>query len=97
MPADALPQPAARPHAGSVLLRRVYRDALGRPLTGKVRLTGNDRAQDGHHVTVQAPVHAEVVAGVLELWLPVGTYALSATLTTADGIRTDDTETVELA
>lgn len=95
MPADALPQ-AASPLTGALPLRREYRDALGRPMTGRVRITGAQRAQAGEAVTVPAAVNADVPAGVLDVALPPGTYTLAAALTTVDGNRADDTETVEL-
>jgi hypothetical protein len=95
MPADALPQSSA-PLPGATRLRREYRDALGRPMTGRVRITGAARSQDGTTVIVPAAVNADVAAGVLEVELPAGTYTLAATLTTVDGNRADDTETVEL-
>lgn len=95
MPVNALPQSTA-PLAGAVRLRREYRDALGRPMTGRARITGAQRAQDGEAVIVPAAVHADVLAGVLDVELPAGTYTLTAVLTTVDGNRADDTETVEL-
>lgn len=95
MPVNALPQSNA-PLPGASRLRREYRDALGRPLTGRVRITGAQRAQDGEAVIVPAPVNADVVAGVLDVELPAGSYTLTAALTTVDGNRADDTETVEL-
>ena len=97
MPAPALPQPAAQPLPGTVALRRIYRDALGRPMTGRVRISGVERAKTGETVVMPAPVNADVTAGVLEVWLPAGRYTLTATLTTVDGTRADDAETVTLS
>lgn len=96
MPMDALPIPPARAHEGAVRLHREYRDALGRPMAGQVRIAGAARSQDGHRVVVQAAVGVELVGGVLDVQLPPGDYALTATLTTVDGNRADDTETLTL-
>lgn len=96
MPVNALPQSTA-PLAGAVRLRREYRDALGRPMTGRARITGAQRAQDGDVVTVAAPVVAPVLDGALAADLPPGTYVLHAQLSTVDGARVDDTETVTLS
>lgn len=93
MPADALP---IAPVGVGASLRRDYRDVLGRPMSGTVRITGAQRAQAGEAVTVPAAVNADVPAGVLDVALPPGTYTLAAALTTVDGNRADDTETVEL-
>lgn len=93
MPAEARPHAA---HHGAHALHRFYADALGRPMTGTVRITGAARAQDGHRVTVPAAVTVEVTAGHMACGLPAGTYQLAANLTTVDGHRADDTETVTL-
>jgi hypothetical protein len=65
-------------------------------MTGQVVITGAQRAQDGDQIIVAAPVVAPVVAGVLDVELPAGTYTLAAALATADGNRVDDAETVTL-
>lgn len=96
MPVDALPVPPARPVDGAVQLRREYRDALGRPMTGSVRISGAERAQLGERVVMPAPVTADVPAGVLDVALPPGRYTLAASLATVDGHRADDTTTVVL-
>jgi hypothetical protein len=96
MPDDALPQPWPTPTEldGAHCLRRTYRDALGRPMTGTVRITGQTRHEDGNTVIPPAPVEAEVVAGRLDVHLPPDTYELVASLVTADGKTIRDTATV---
>lgn len=93
MPADALP---IAPVGVGASLRRDYRDVLGRPMSGTVRITGAQRAQAGERVTAPAPVTVALVDGLLYADLPPGQYTLAASLTTIDGHRADDTETVHL-
>lgn len=97
MPADARPVAAAQPLPGAVPLRRLYVDALGRPMSGRARISGVERVKVGSTVIAPAPVNAEVVNGTLAVELPPGRYTVSAALTTVDGNRVDDTETVTLA
>lgn len=96
MPAPALPQPFPEPLPGTAPLRREYRDALGRPMTGTVTITGTQRHTAGERVTPVAPVVADLVAGVLEVDLPPDTYTLTAALRTVDGNRVGDTDTANL-
>lgn len=81
---------------GAHCLRRTYRDVLGRPMTGTVRITGQTRHEDGNTVVPPATVKAEVIAGRLDVHLPPDTYKLVASLTTADGQTITDTATVVL-
>jgi len=88
MPADALPvnsDPTAAP-TSRVLLRRDYRDVLERPLRGTVTI----QPADGPSVTV------ELVDGLLSRDLPPGTYTVTASLRTADGVRAYETTTITL-
>jgi hypothetical protein len=94
MPAPALPQPWHSHLPGSVAFRRVYRDALGRPMTGTVTLTGQNHTEMGGAVIPPAPVAVEIVNGVVEVNLPPDTYTLTAALRTADGSRVSDSATV---
>lgn len=96
MPADALPQPWPQPTTGLVRLERTYRDVLGRPLRGTVRITGAQRTADGATVTVGAPVNATVTDGLLAVNLPAGTYEIVAALTTVDGERARENDTITL-
>jgi len=97
MPADALPQAhAAGPLEGSHCLRRTYRDPLGRPMSGTVRIIGQARTENGNTVVPPAPVKVELIDGRLDVHLPPDKYTLQASLTTADGERISDVSTVEL-
>ena len=82
--------------AGAARLHRVYRDPLGRPLSGEVTITGATRTAAGGHVVVPAPVTVKISDGVLEVNLPPDTYQLQAPLRTADGARVQDADTVTL-
>lgn len=94
-------QPAAYPGdallPGMVQLRRVYRDPLGRPLSGQVTLLGATRHTHGGAVVPPTPVTVTLVSGVLNVQLPPDTYQLSAQLRTVDGERATDRDTVTLA
>jgi len=98
MPADALPQAhaVAGPLEGSHCLRRTYRDPLGRPMSGTVRIIGQARTESGNTVVPPAPVKVELVDGRLDVHLPPDSYRLEASLTTVDGERLNDVSTVEL-
>lgn len=100
MTAPSQPQPypgdaiAASP--GTVHHRREYRDAAGRPMTGKVSFTGTARTEAGDVVVVPAPIPVDVVGGVLDVWLQPDTYTVAAELRTAEGVKVTDRETVTL-
>lgn len=94
MPTQALPIPPARPTPGAVTVLREYHDALGRPMSGEVTITGGKRSTDGQRVLVPAAVVAPVAGGVLRVALPPGTYTFSAALKTLDGGKASDVETV---
>lgn len=96
MPVDAQPVPWPEPVSGEVQLRRVYLDALKRPLVGEVTISGNQRAASGGTVVVSADVRARLVDGVLDVSLPPGTYSLTATLRTVDGAPVTDKDEVTL-
>lgn len=96
VPDDALPQPWPEPIPGIVHHERVYRDVLGRPMRGSVRITGAKRAQHGELVVAAAGVTVPLVDGRLTVDLPAGTYEMDAALTSADGERVKESETVEL-
>jgi hypothetical protein len=96
MPADALPIPRVETVTAERNLRRVYLDALKRPLVGEVTISGSQRAAAGTTVVVPADVRARLVDGVLEVSLPAGTYSLAATLRTVDGVTVTDREDVTL-
>ena len=96
MPAPALPEAWPTPLPGTVTLRREYRDPLGRPMRGKVTLTGSER-HDGDGLTVlPVAVTVDLNGGVLEVALPPDTYTLTAALRTTDGERVSDSSTVVL-
>jgi hypothetical protein len=82
---------------GAVPYRRIYRDAIGRPLTGKVTLTGKTRHTVDGLVVVPAPVEVELVDGALAVDLPPDDYDLAAELRTADGRRVTDADTVTVS
>lgn len=69
---------------GPAPLRREYRDALGRPMTGRVIVTPYTGA------VVEIPL----VDGVLEADLPPGSYTLVAELTSPDQRTSYQTEVV---
>lgn len=81
---------------GMSQLRRMYRDPLGRPMTGTATITGSARFADAEHVVLPAPVKVEIVDGLLAAYLSPGTYDVSAVLVSADGSRISDQETVTL-
>lgn len=93
-------QPAAYPGDalhGAVPVYRVYRDALGRPLSGRVTITGTVRTVDGDQVIPAAPVDVLVEHGVLSVNLLPDTYQFAAELRTADGRRTTDVDNVTVS
>lgn len=92
MPADALPQPrpGTRILPGTAPYRRAWADPLGRPLRGKVVLTGQTRIEAGVLVVLPAPVTVELVDGVLDVILPCGPYRMAADLRTVDGAPVSD-------
>lgn len=87
MPVDALPQPWSDPLPGRVRLRREFRDALGRPLTGSVTLTGSAGAVLGGVTVPPVAVAAPVDGGVLEVDLLPDAYRLEGVLRTREGAR----------
>lgn len=97
MPVDALPQPWPDPLPGRIRFRREFRDALGRPLTGKVTLTGRNGTSHGDVTIPPAPVEVQLVGGILDVALPPDVYRLSGRLSTKEGARVDvrDELTVE--
>lgn len=96
MPADALPVPRATPHAGAVRYRRAYVDTLGRPLTGRVAITGTTRREVGQTVVIPSAVMVDLVGGELDVSLPPDTYELTAALRNVDGERFAETTTITL-
>ncbi len=96
MPDDALPQPWTTPMPGAVRYRRMYRDALGRPMSGTVTFTGTTGHDTGDVAVPAAPVTVTLVDGAVDVHLPADTYSFAAALRTADGARTADQGTVVL-
>jgi hypothetical protein len=96
MPADALPVPLVELAGTERTLRRVYLDALKRPLIGEVTISGNQRAAAGQTIVVAAAVRARLTDGVLEVSLPPGDYSLAASLRTVDGTPVTDRQDVTL-
>ena len=96
MPDDALPSPWPTPLPGLVHHERRYQDVLGRPMRGSVRITGATRAQHGDLVITNAGVTVQLVDGRLSVDLPAGTYQAEATLTSPDGQRLKESETLDL-
>ena len=96
MPVEALPVPPAVPVPGAVSFRHEYRDALGRPLVGSVTLTPETRTAVPGVTIPTAPFTVPVVAGVLEVSLPLGIYQLRADLRTVDGAPVVDTDRVSV-
>lgn len=94
MPADALPVAWPAPLPGAVRYQRYYRDPAGRPLAGKVTITGVERTQDGAQVVVPAAVTVKLVGGSLDVDLSPDTYTLVAELRTVDGVRATDKDTI---
>lgn len=95
MPTDALPQPWPMP-VGAATFRRVYRDALGRPMRGRITLTGTQRTDYGDTSILPAPVTVELVDGVAAADLPPDTYTWTADLRTAEGARVTDSGQITL-
>lgn len=95
MPANALPIPNS-PLPGTVRFRRVYRDALGRPLTGSVTLLGSRRHDIADVTVLVAPAVVHLSDGVVEVNLPPDVYELSAQLKTVEGARLAEKETLDL-
>lgn len=82
---------------GTVRYRRVYLDALGRPMSGSLTFTGTARTEAGGAVVLPAPVVVPVGGnGGVDVWLPSDTYTVEASLRTADGARVTDSDTVTL-
>lgn len=93
MPDLALPTPRPRPLEDTVHLHRAYRDPLGRPLRGAVKITPARRSQNQDTVVPAVTVEVPLVGGILDVHMPPGTYRLSATLTSATGSSiVDDSE-----
>lgn len=82
---------------GTVHYRREYRDALGRPMRGRVTITGAARSEHDGVVTLPAPVVVDVADGILDVDLPPDTYTITAALRTRDGDRASETLKVALA
>lgn len=98
MPSEALPVNRTAPPKGTVTLRRTYVDALNRPLTGSITLTGTKTTTNGGVVHLgAAPVTVALVGGLLEVDLPPDTYRLTAALRTVDGHRITSDETVTVS
>lgn len=97
MPTDARPVNRPQPVPGTVHYRRVFTDALNRPLVGQVTLTGTARQETGGAVVLPAPVVVKVLDGALEVDLPPDTYRVQASLRTVEGAPVTDTFEVTLA
>lgn len=92
-PGDLIAPPSDR-----VRLHREYRDVLGRPLRGKIRIDGAARAKAGESVTAAARVTVELVDGCLDVELPPGRYRLSSSdLRTVDGSQASEDDEVTLS
>lgn len=97
MPTPALPQPWPRSLPGRVRFRRVYTDALGRPVKeGTATFRGTARSSVGDVIVPVAPVTTTLRDGVLDVELPADTYRLSAVFYTVDGHRVVDEDTFTL-
>jgi len=90
MPDPALPQPWPEALPGRVAYRRVYRDALGRPMTGTATLTGKRGGRVGAIVVPPVTVTVQIVGGLLHVDLLPDHYTLTAALRTADGAKVTD-------
>ena len=85
-PGDLPRTSASAPTSGAQLLRREYKDSLGRPLVGVVKIR-----RDG-----AAAVDVALKDGVLTATLTPGTYNLLANLMTLEGGHTYKSEVVKL-
>lgn len=95
MPADALPvSNAGLP--GTYRFRRVYRDAINRPMTGTLTLLGTKQHQLGDVVVPVAPVTLTLVNGVVEADLPPDTYSYTSQIKTVEGVRLTDQGTISV-
>jgi len=83
MPDPALPVPHARQLRHN--FRRVFKDPLGRPMTGSVVLKLVDSQQHGSNVYLAVAASIKLEDGVAAGKLTPGTYELSATLRSPDG------------
>lgn len=90
MPDPALPVNRPEDQDGSVLYRRAFRDALSRPLTGKVVIVGTRRHEINGSVILPVPFTVQLVNGVLEARLPPDTYKAEAELRTREGATVTD-------
>lgn len=85
MPDPALPTPLpVEPGQTKVRLHREYRDALGRPMTGRVILTPVQQTESGTAYILPVPVRIELIGGEAEAYVAPGPYQLSGVLRTAD-------------
>lgn len=96
---DPKPYPGdlLRPLPGLVHLERAYRDLLGRPLSGTVTITGRARHASDGQVIPPLPVPVQLTDGLLSVDLPPDTYTLSASLSTVEGARKLEVDTVTLS
>ena len=98
-------EPQPRPYPGDpgavlpgrVVLRKVYADALGRPMSGTAMITNRAPVQAGDATVPASTVRVDVVDGTLEEQVPPGTYVVAAQLRTVDGDVFTHNETVTVA
>lgn len=79
------PYPAGLGDDNSAFVRR-YVDASGRPMTGKVVITGNDWKIIGNDVVPPSPVPVELDCnGTVSVVLPPGVYDVSERIVSPEG------------
>jgi hypothetical protein len=87
MPEPALPAPLPEPtavSAGSGRFIRYFRDALGRPLRGRITLAPVRLAVTDDTMVLPVPVVIELTEGLAQASLPPGDYLLAGVLRTVD-------------
>lgn len=79
------PYPAGLAGDKSAFVRR-YVDASGRPMTGKVVITGNDWRMVGNDVVPPSPVPVDLDGtGTVTVVLPPGVYDVSERIVSPEG------------
>lgn len=94
MPSPALPIPINP--TNRVRLFRIYTDLSGRPLSGRVTVTGTTHTRTGDAVVLASPTVIDLVDGTLSVMLPPDTYDLTADLLSVDRVESTHLETVTL-